>query len=658
MRGLVANLKLWQKFALIGALALGMLAIPTTLVVSLHMDSVRTALAEAGGIGPAGEALKLLQLTQQHRGLSAASVAGDKHQEPARQAAQGKVDEALSRTTQSVTVNLDDTALSAELQKIKREWQALATAVNGGAVDGPQSFARHTALIQQQMTLLESIVESSGLAFTSDPASHHMVSAVFGSLPELTEILGQARALGLAVLVKGEAAPVQLSRIDVLHSAARRAFQNTYGSFDKAANDPDLKQLIASPVAAARKAAESGLAMPNEKILQAVRLDFPAQDYWAGMSSAIDAQFDVIGVAFAVLEARIAMRVSEKQQALWSMVAAIAVLGVVAFLISLMVVRMTVGSIGRSLHIAQTVAGGDLTSIIDVSSTDETGQLLLALSRMNNSLTGIVTKVRSGTDSIATASSQIAAGNIDLSARTEAQASSLEETAASMEELTSTVSQNAGNAQMANELALSASAVAVRGGAVVRQVVETMASIHVSSRRIVDIIGIIDGIAFQTNILALNAAVEAARAGEQGRGFAVVASEVRSLAQRSAAAAKEIKDLIDESVNQMGTGSELASVAGQTMDEVVDSIKRVTDIMGEITVASQEQTCGIEQINQAVAQMDQVTQQNAALVQEAAAATLALQDQADELVTAVSIFRTPAMFGHGVVPALSRAVYV
>jgi methyl-accepting chemotaxis protein len=250
-----------------------------------------------------------------------------------------------------------------------------------------------------------------------------------------------------------------------------------------------------------------------------------------------------------------------------------------------------------------------------------------------------ILNVRSSTDTIATASSQIAAGNHDLSSRTEEQASSLEETAASMEELTSTVKQNADNARQANQLAVSASSVAVRGGSVVSQVVDTMGSINASSRKIVDIIGVIDGIAFQTNILALNAAVEAARAGEQGRGFAVVAVEVRNLAQRSAAAAKEIKTLIDDSVSKVGEGSKQVAEAGKTMDEIVDSVKRVTDIMSEITAASQEQTQGIEQINQAITQMDQVTQQNAALVEEAAAAASSLQEQAGGLSQVVSVFR-------------------
>jgi methyl-accepting chemotaxis protein len=291
--------------------------------------------------------------------------------------------------------------------------------------------------------------------------------------------------------------------------------------------------------------------------------------------------------------------------------------------------------------IASAIAAGDLTVAVDLRQGDN-NSMLFAMKTMRDSLAGIVGQVRSGTDTIASASSQIASGNLDLSSRTEEQASSLEETASSMEELTSTVKQNADNARQANQLASSASAVAERGGAVVSQVVDTMASINESSKKIVDIIGVIDGIAFQTNILALNAAVEAARAGEQGRGFAVVASEVRTLAQRSAAAAKEIKLLIDDSVAKVDTGAKLVDHAGATMDEIVASVRSVTDIMSEITAASQEQTSGIEQINMAVSQMDQVTQQNASLVEEAAAAAEAMQNQAAQLAQVVAVFRLDA----------------
>jgi methyl-accepting chemotaxis protein len=314
--------------------------------------------------------------------------------------------------------------------------------------------------------------------------------------------------------------------------------------------------------------------------------------------------------------------------------------------------------IRAAVELAETVAGGDLTRTIDADSKDETGALLRALRHMNDSLVKIVTQVRNGTDTIATGSAEISAGNLDLSARTEQQAGALEETAASMEELTTTVRQNADNARQANQLSIAASEVAAQGGAVVGQVITTMGSINESSRKIADIIGVIDGIAFQTNILALNAAVEAARAGEQGRGFAVVASEVRTLAQRSAAAAKEIKALIGDSVDKVDVGAKLVDQAGATMEQVVSSIRRVTDIMAEITHASQEQTGGIEQVNQAIGQMDQVTQQNAALVEEAAAAAGSMQDQAAQLAQVVGVFKLagPALAAPAAPAAPARAL--
>jgi methyl-accepting chemotaxis protein len=316
--------------------------------------------------------------------------------------------------------------------------------------------------------------------------------------------------------------------------------------------------------------------------------------------------------------------------------AAAALAGIAA---GLFLVRSIVTPLGEAVAIARRVAQGDLSADIRSDARNEFGQLLGALGEMNASLARIVGEVRGDAETIAAASVQIGAASMDLSGRTEQQAGTLEETAASVEELSSTVKQNADNAQQANQLAASASAIAVKGGAVVGQVVQTMGAIQASARQIADITSVIDGIAFQTNILALNAAVEAARAGEQGRGFAVVAGEVRNLAQRAAAAAKDIKTLIADSVEKVGSGSQLADQAGATMQEVVDSIRRVAGIMGEITVASQEQSTGIEQIHQAVSQMDQVTQQNAAMVEEAAGAARSLQDQAAGLAQLVSVFR-------------------
>ena len=316
------------------------------------------------------------------------------------------------------------------------------------------------------------------------------------------------------------------------------------------------------------------------------------------------------------------------------------------------IARRITAPLGEAVSVAQTVAQGDLTSRFNVQGSNETGVLMGALRDMNDKLVDIVGQVRGGTETIVEAADQISAGNHELSARTEQQAGALEETASSMEELTSTVRQNADNAREANALAQAASNVAGRGGETVGRVVKTMEAITDSSKKITDIIGVIDGIAFQTNILALNAAVEAARAGEQGRGFAVVASEVRNLAQRSAAAAKEIKLLIVDSGDKVEEGSRLVLEAGTTMQEIVDSISRVTTIMADIAMASQEQSAGIEQVNGAIAQMDQVTQQNAALVEEAAAASTAMREQAQTLAQLVSTFRFE---GGAARPALKAA---
>lgn len=321
------------------------------------------------------------------------------------------------------------------------------------------------------------------------------------------------------------------------------------------------------------------------------------------------------------------------------------------------IAKSITGPINQAVNVAQTVANSDLSSDIQVTSTDEVGQLLQALSNMQIGLSRVVATVRQGAEGVSTASAEIASGNHDLSARTESQASALEETSASMEELSATVKQNADSARQANQLAQNASTVAVQGGSVVAQVVDTMKGINDSSKKMADIISVIEGIAFQTNILALNAAVEAARAGEQGRGFAVVASEVRSLAGRSADAAKEIKSLISVSVERVEHGTVLVDQAGTTMTEVVRSIKRVTDLMGEISAASNEQAAGVAQVGEAITQMDQATQQNAALVEEMAAAASSLKSQSEELVQTVAVFKLEEDFGSHFVPRASAPIH-
>ena len=432
----------------------------------------------------------------------------------------------------------------------------------------------------------------------------------------------------------------------VAHDASVVKLQEVFTKYEKLVSSPEEQQLFDNIKSAwARYAA-----------LDAKLLDLSDKGE-AGFNDARALSSGEVGTAFTDMlklietdielnrtgaEGEVARAASTYDNAIVTTGLLIAVAVFAGIAIGWLITRSITTPIGRAVVIAETVARGDLTADIEVSGKDETSQLLAAMRHMNERLVDVVGRVRNSSDSIATGSAQIAAGNTDLSQRTEEQAASLEETAASMEQLTATVKQNAENALQGNSLAANASETAVRGGEVVNRVVQTMSEISSSSEQVSQIITVIEGIAFQTNILALNAAVEAARAGEQGRGFAVVAGEVRTLAQRSASAAKEIKDLISASVQRVQVGSQLVDEAGRTMGEVVQSVKRVTDLMGEISAASGEQHTGIEQVNQAVMQMDEVTQQNAALVEEASAAAQSMAAQSGTLRELVSVFRISA----------------
>jgi methyl-accepting chemotaxis protein len=414
----------------------------------------------------------------------------------------------------------------------------------------------------------------------------------------------------------------------------------TMTAFSKAAAaNPAIEAKLGTQLREAGDMARKIVELGTEQIVRADPLTYSGEEWVVRTTAAIDKQFAVNEAAAKELDAMLADKVMGFKEQRWIMIGTMVALFALAAWICVLIARSVTVPLQNAIAVADEVAQGKLDNDFDVGPDNEVGKLLRSLKTMSESLRGIVSNVRASVDQINAASRDIATGNADVSSRLESQASNLEETASSMEELTSTVKANADNARQANQLVQSASDVASKGGNVVSQVVQTMGEINDSSRKIVDIIGVIDGIAFQTNILALNAAVEAARAGEQGRGFAVVASEVRNLAQRSASAAKEIKDLINHSVDRVEQGNRLVGEAGLAMQEVLKSVQSITAIMQDIATASSEQGNGIEQINMAVTQMDDTTQQNAALVEQTAAASASLQDQAQLLVKAISIFR-------------------
>lgn len=637
---LLGRLSLWQKFAILGFIALLMVLVPTALHVQKAASDIRVAQREAQGMPPLMAMQKVIQLVQQHRGLSAGMLSGNAAMKARRPGVKEGVDKAMLAVDDALRQADAPEPLVAQWTQRKQAWHQLADAVGGGSLSTPQSTQAHTALIATLLRLNDDALDAFGLSLDPEMATYVLIQGTFVNAPWLTEKLGVMRAMGSGYLTQKNLPEQGKGTLLALKERATELQQEMTQHVQQAgAHDPRLKQLLAAPVDALQQQVQRSLALADTHLLQAAELQFSATEYFDDFTRTIDAVYRFNADAMGGLDRALQGRVNALQQSMWG-VMALQVLGLVlAVWLSLVFIRSITQPVQAAVQVAQAVAQGDLTAHCPAHGSNEIGQLMDALGGMQANLAVLVNTVRSDADGVATASAEIAQGNLDLSARTEQAASALEQTAAAMDQLNSHVKQNAEHAREANGLAQAASQVALQGGEVVAQVVHTMRDINTSSSKIADIIGVIDGIAFQTNILALNAAVEAARAGEQGRGFAVVASEVRSLAGRSAEAAKEIKGLISASVERVQQGSELVDQAGRTMDDVVRSIQRVTEIMGDISAASASQSTSVAEVDQAINLMDRNTQENAALVEESAAAASALNKQADQLVQAVAVFK-------------------
>jgi len=630
-----------RKFLLLGAI--GTIAVLTPSALYWHEAGKTIAVADNERAGtPVVRALyQAVRVSQEHRGLSTAGLAKNEKALAAMPAKAAEVNEAMA-AVKAVPALRELPALAKAWSDVQARWQQVAVDAASGRVDSAENFRRHNALVQQELAALQQVLDGFGWSLDPDTETYFTITGTAIDGIGLTEQLGQLRAAGSRLLTQKTRSEEERLLVHALVTRAAESLKRSQEALAKAAANPAYAARLSAPAATVERGATEALALAMKEIVNAAELGHDPNAFFAQLTTVIQAQFALNDGALQLLEASLEARAGALQRQRWAISAFVSLLCALAAFAAWRFARGTVRGLRDAEGAARAIASGDLGTAVPTGGRDELGQLLAALGRMQSELAALVSGVRHNADSVSTASRQISAGAQDLSSRTERQAASLQQTAATMEELTSAVTHCATSAREADQLAQDAAGVAQRGGSAVKQMVSTIEEVQRASQKMSDIIGVIDGIAFQTNILALNAAVEAARAGEQGRGFAVVAGEVRQLAQRSGDSAKEIRDLIQRSAEQVDAGTQLAQDTGRTIADIEAAARRVSQFVAGIATATQQQARAIEEVSGAVSTMDEAVQQNAALVEESAAAAESLHSQSKQLVTAAEAFRLAA----------------
>ncbi|WPG19685.1 methyl-accepting chemotaxis protein [Kosakonia cowanii] len=642
MKSLLNKINLSTKFMVLGIISLLLFALPTALFVNESSQKVQAKQVELKAIPVEKKLLKLLNLIQRHRAESAIAVTQGNPAYPPRIALRDQINVLADEIRKDIVAESPEAHPLQQLDKVNQQWQALQNQIDSRSLTAPESLVSHAALIRSLLDFNIDVLDFYGLSLDPDLDTSQLITAALFHLPELTETLGQIRASGTSLLAKKDGiSETDNARMEFQIGNGEKALQLfDVGMKKYLGGNEEIRNLFGRKTEGAVQGATQALSTAREIFITHSRPPMAPTEYVAIFTEAIN-NFTVLGNGMSdELSQQLTKQISAQRSAQITLLAVLIFSALLGIALTVFIIRSITGPVNEAARIAQEVATGDLTSRIAVTGSNEMSALLQSLMKMSEHLSSLVNDIKNNAVTIATSSEEIASGNSDLSSRTEEQAASLAQTAASMEQLASIIQQNADNTRHAASMAGSATSAALLGGEAMESVLASMHKISNSAGQIEEIIAVIDGIAFQTNILALNAAVEAARAGEHGKGFAVVASEVRALAQRSAVAAKEIKELIENSVSDAQSGIKMAENAGDKVKQSVSAIEQTSMLINEVSASSAEQSSGVSQINIAVSQMDQVTQQNAGLVQQSASSADDLAERAARLRQLVAVFKT------------------